>query len=493
MMFTDTILDALRKVALVAALCVFVPLSANAKTLYVDGASGNDSTTWANNSASSPWRTIGRAAWGSTSRTSPNPNEAARAGDTVIVRAGTYAGQATGQRYEPTYNVVNQGTAGNPIVFQAEGLVQLTHTGTLGGPAIGVYNRDYVTWRGFTVDEATARAQGDSGPAVIWYSNGSSIEDCDIDGNGNPGWNDNHTGIRIVESTNVVVRNNRVTSLQTSEIQNAANGSAIQVYYSGAVLIEHNELLDSGSGIFLKAPYGPNLSWYTIRYNLIRDMDDSGIAIHRSPNTASAPILIYQNIVINTNSSPLKIWSFDPSGGSTEPMNAKFVNNTVYNGTEGVRVSGNLVPNAGHVFWNNVIWGGQNYAVNFGGDASHFVKSRIDFEHNLYWSFGNFALVYTNGHTLSTWKSQLGQDNASPAGINQNPMFVNAAGNDFRLQSGSPARTLGVDRLDLNNNGSTTDIIPAGAYITGNEVIGRTSGGSNPTAPMAPTGLRIVP
>jgi hypothetical protein len=466
--------------------------AAEAKVLYVDAATGNDSTTYAANGSSAPWRSIGRAAWGSTSRTSPNSNEAARAGDTVIVRAGTYSASASGERYEPTYNPANNGTAGNLIVFQAEGHVQLTHSGSLGGPAIGAFDRNYITWRGFTIDEATARAQGDSGPAVIWYSTGSSIEDCDIDGNGDPGWGDNHTGIRVVESRNAIVRNNRVSNYRTSVV-NEANGAAIQVYFSGGVLIEHNELLDSGSGVFLKAPFGPNLDWFTIRYNLIRNMDDSGIAIHRSPNTAAAPILIYQNIVINTNSSALKIWAFDPSGGDTEPMHAKFVNNTVYNAGEGLLVSNNLNANAGHVFWNNVVWGGSYYAVNFAGAASTFVKSRLDLEHNLYWGFSNFAIVYTSGHSLATWKSTYGQDNASPASINQNPMFVNAAGNDFRLQSGSPARTLGVDRLNLNNNSSTTDIIPAGAYITGNEVIGRTSGGSNPTAPTAPTGLRIVP
>jgi len=167
----------------------------------------------------------------------------------------------------------------------------------------------------------------------------------------------------------------------------------------------------------------------------------------------------------------------------------------VYNAGEGLLISNNLNANAGHVFWNNVVWGGRNHAVNFGGAASTFVKNRLDLEHNLYWGFTNFAIVYQSGHSFTTWKSTHGQDNASPASINQNPLFVNAAGEDFRLQSGSPARSLAVDRLDLNNNGSTTDTISAGAYVTGNEVIGRTTGGGggSPTAPVAPTGLRIIP
>ena len=43
---------------------------------------------------------------------------------------------------------------------------------------------------------------------------------------------------------------------------------------------------------------------------------------------------------------------------------------------------------------------------------------------------------------------------------------------DFHLQSGSPVELLGMDYYDLDNDGQTNDRIPAGAYITGNEIIG---------------------
>ncbi len=66
------------------------PLTAEAKTLYVNGATGNDSTTYASNDANNPWQTIARAAWGSTNYLSPNPGQAAQEGDTVLIAAGTY-------------------------------------------------------------------------------------------------------------------------------------------------------------------------------------------------------------------------------------------------------------------------------------------------------------------------------------------------------------------------------------------------------------------
>ena len=44
---------------------------------------------------------------------------------------------------------------------------------------------------------------------------------------------------------------------------------------------------------------------------------------------------------------------------------------------------------------------------------------------------------------------------------------------DFKLRSNSPLINAGLDVLDLNKNGSTSDRITIGAYITGNEIIGR--------------------
>jgi hypothetical protein len=87
---------------------------------------------------------------------------------------------------------------------------------------------------------------------------------------------------------------------------------------------------------------------------------------------------------------------------------------------------------------------------------------------------------------LATWKATYGQDSSSPAAITNNPLFVSYATNNFKLQAGSPALILGIDILDLDRDGATNDTIPAGAYITGNEIIGRT------VALEAPA-LRIVP
>ena len=107
-------------------LAVTFPLGTEAATLYVNGTTGNDATPYVTNSEANPWRTIGRAAWGSTNPNVPNAAEAAQTGDTVLVAAGTYSTAGTDSRFGVAYNPANSGTSGSPITFQAQGLVVLT-------------------------------------------------------------------------------------------------------------------------------------------------------------------------------------------------------------------------------------------------------------------------------------------------------------------------------------------------------------------------------
>jgi hypothetical protein len=261
---------------------------------------------------------------------------------------------------------------------------------------------------------------------------------------------------------------------------NASNGAAIQFYTTGNVLVENNEISDSGSGIFLKATLAQT-GQYDIRNNLIRNTG-MGIAVHRSPNSASAPVRIYQNIITGANHGVV-IWMFDASTG---PRNVKVVNNTIYGGQVGLFMNGEVISGAGHIFWNNVVANTSQYAINWAAAVAAMTPDRLDVEHNVYSGFGRFAIVWDADHSFSSWQTSFNQDAASPASVSANPLFSNASTGDFRLQASSPARTKGVDILDLNGNGSTTDIIPAGAYVRGNEVIGRLATATIP-APNAPS------
>lgn len=449
-------------------------LASGGRTLHVSGATGDDATSYAANSASRPWKSIGRAAWGSTDRERRNGAEAARAGDTVIVAAGTYAAAGNNSRNEVVYFTENSGESGRPITFKANGSVKLTLS-TGKGAVLGAYRRNYITWDGFSIHEAEAPSVPDTGSVVVWDCDGCVIENLDVNGNGNDNARqDNHTGIRIESSRNVIVRNNRVQNVYTGH--NTNNGACIMVYASGNVTFEYNELSNCGSGIFLKGGPARHVGYFTVRYNLIHDIGEtrgdpqgSGIILHAgAPSTPEAPARVYQNVIRNAAEAGIKIWMFDGRDPLNNPMNGQVMNNTIDTAHYGLFVRGDSLPQAGHMFYNNVIVNTRE-AMAFEGTRVGLEASRFDSDFNLFHRAGDMA-ADGGTHGLPAWRKRFGHD---PASRTDDPRFVDGGGGNYRLQAGSPARNLGIDRLDLDGDGSRKNRINAGAYITGDEVIGR--------------------
>lgn len=483
-------------------LCAFVvatPLTVDAKPLYVNSTTGSDATTYSANGPSTPWATIGRAAWGSTNRPSPDASQAAQAGDTVFVQAGTYTTTGTGTRFTPAYNPINNGTATNPIIFEAQGAVVL-RLSSLTGPVIGAYQRNYITWRGFTINEANAFSHMDTGPVVLWHTVGSRIENSTITGRGasfQPP--DNHPGIRLEFATGVTVRNNTISGFHVLPGHlggvNTSNGAGIQVYFSDGFVLENNEVFDCGSGIFLKGLFADQATngfdWaptadMIVRYNNVHDVA-SGIIAHVAPATIADPIWIYQNIVRNVSNIGIRIWPFPQT--TRQVRHVRVINNTVYAaGVTGMSVEFDLIANAGIIFWNNIV---KNSNVGIGyANQSNLTTDRFNSEHNVV--HGNSTNLQAGGATFSlgSWQATFNQDVSAPPSVTSDPLFVNAATGDFRLQAGSSALNRGVDMLDLDDDGNTVDLIPAGAYVTGTEIIGLFTPG---TIPARVLGLRVTP
>lgn len=468
----------IKKILFFILFFAFISSLAEAKTLYVDQAIGNDSVTYEANSSSNPWRTIGRAAWGSTNRAAPNQSQAAQAGDIVIVKPGTYnAAAASGERYIPAYNPANSGTAGNPIIFRAEGTVYLQSTNG-NGPVMGSFGRHYIIWDGFYVDEEYVNTVSDTGPTGIWWANNCQIINCTIKGYAR--WSaDNHNAIRIEGTRNAIVRNNRIYNVYWTSGSHS-NCAAIMTYFSEDLLIEHNEIYNSICGIFLKgAGQDPQNRRQTVRYNLIHNVS-IGMRIHRVWDSN-----IYQNVIRNISGDAIQFIGFpDPS-----PRNIKIVNNTIYGAGLGMYLAFGA-DQTGNFVHNNIISNMSGHVINANevSLANISNKGLMQFEHNVYFAFNRHSIIGSTNYTFSSWQTATGQDMVSPASLNTDPLFVNPTVGDFRLQPNSPARNLGRDILNLTGGG-TSATIPAGAYITGNEVIGRNVSTSN--APAPPTGLGI--
>lgn len=474
-----------------ATLCVCATGGDDSRSKATVAASFNGTT----NTCSSPWATIGRAAWGSTNRAAPDTAEAADAGDTVYVCAGAYTTTGTNSRFTPAFNPANSGSSGSPITFEAASGVTVSYTSG-GGPVIGAYQRDYITWRGWNLDEATTAAVSDTGLVVLWESDNSIIEYCTLDGNGNPnfGAGELHNAVRINAGSGHIVRHNYIHDVLSDA---GANGSTILIDQSAGGTIEHNELYSSDGGIFIKRNYTNEGAW-TFRFNYIHDTDYGIRADQLTDTTPQYNTLIYQNLLETV------VYPFSTNHYvSAETYDLKIVNNTVvgdgacvvvFDGTE-------LTASADHLFWNNIV-SGCPLGFRTTQDDSAWTSAVFDAQHNTYHSVTN-AFTYSyelGGQTTINWATwvALPQDDESPASLtSSDPLFANTAASDYRLctsagvphascSGASPAISLGVDILDLDGDSSTVDNVNAGAYITGNETIGAGAG-----TVSAPVRLRI--
>jgi hypothetical protein len=449
---------------------------ADAKTLYVNGTTGNDATSYENNSAGSPWRSIGRAAWGSTSYTSPNAGQAAKPGDVVEIAGGIYweTGDPNGGRHSVSLNPANNGTAGSPIIFRGVGKVYVRMQRGYRGGMIGCAGRNYIIWDNFQIDDYYGGSTSDTGPVV--FSNNASrcqLINSTVTGhpgsyyNGYPTYTDNYRGISLEPATFITIRNNVISGFRGGQ-----NEAGVMMYDSNDNLVENNLFYDNGLAVFVKGAHaGFTQARNVIRRNVIRN-NVSGI---RGLDFDDG--LVYQNIIYSNSGNGLWI-------GFGTARRSLWANNTLFNngrsivaqGTElvGVRVLGNIVASSPYALYN---WTNDTPA-----------QQDVIYDRNVYYNNGQHWYAESGRRiSFSEWQATYRMD---VNGLATNPMFVNSNGGDFHLQSGSPARSVAVDVLDLNRNGSTTDLIPAGAYVTGNEVIGPLDG-TPPPAPSPPSSVVV--
>ncbi|MBW2528287.1 MAG: right-handed parallel beta-helix repeat-containing protein, partial [Deltaproteobacteria bacterium] len=452
------------------ALMTLLPAVASAADLSVSASSGDDSATYAEVSAgTASWQTIGRAAWGSTDRSSPNTAEAAQPGDTVIVEAGTYAAASTsGERYIPAWNPANGASSSSEadrITFRADGDVYLQGTGGEGGPIIGAYQRNYITWDGFIIDEQYVDSRPDTGPVVLWDNEYGELLNLTIIGDPDPlvnytSW-DNHNGIRLEAARYGTIRGCTIRGFNHGGTgEPTRNAAGIMMYVSPHTTIEHNEITGNCTGIYVKGSADPDQEALVVRYNLIWGNTQRGMEIL---GVEGQPNAIYQN-VFRDNPTGIQIIGMD----GPVPQNVDIVNNT-FDDNDQALMWGATVSQfaAGMRYYNNVITSSDTAYAHEDGDTSE-----TDSEHNCFFDNAELAQIAYQTTTFSEWTSQTGEDLEAPASVVQDPLYVDGPGDDFRLQSGSPCEALGVDILDLDGDSATDDNVPAGAYITGNETIG---------------------
>jgi hypothetical protein len=387
------------------------------------------------------------------------------AGTVIGALPGNYSTASTSSAFDPAWQISSNGTSSAPIRVVAKySAVHMTdpttdttasrlrHTGTTLGTAgvmVGGLAKEYQQWWGFLADENYGVAP--EGAAVAhWYSStGCAFRRMRIIAVGtNPGYSsDNHSGIGLRESENILIQDNRISGFNHGSQQ---NNSGIVRYDSTSLTIRNNEVFDCGIGIFLKdnPPSSPGGQDEAVYFNLVHDCT-IGIEVACANNASPDYTSVYQNIVLECD------------GGIA-----------VSNDTERVRVYNNtVVLSAGDGDNGCVImnWAGttiqcrDNIFVQRGGDTLNNQRYRtaapVPCNYNRYYSTGTAWYRYdgNNRDNLADWQTLISGEANSSAG---NPLFVDLTGNDFHLGSSSPCLTM------------SSVAGPVGAYIAGTETIG---------------------
>jgi parallel beta-helix repeat protein len=390
---------------------------------------------------------------------------AANNGDTVLVAPGTY--------------IENINFGGKTITVTSSGGPSATIIDGNANGSVVTFNTGETTdsiLSGFTIRNGL-RA-GLWGAGILVVSASPTITGNVITGN--------HAAVGIgitVNGGSPIIRNNTITANdQTGAGDGGQGGGGILVWGNSSTIaapqivgntITQNSVATGGGGGGISIIYS---SSPLIQGNLIQGNTayngGGGISV-QSNNSAT----IVQNIIVNNSvlggGSGGGLWIF--LSGSTETfINNTIAGNTAFDNTSGIYVTG-LGQEA--TFTNNIIVAanGQNAVT---CNATYSAVSPI-FSHNDAFSISG-----------PPW-SGICDSTTNPGNISSDPLFVNAAGGDFHLQSNSPDIDAGdnsasnLPKVDydgntrvLDGNNDCVSTVDMGVY----ELVLKVSAGISPSS-----------
>jgi len=363
-------------------------------------------------------------------------------GDHVNLRGGTYTTTNTGDGYYPAFCPGASGTGisrDKRIHIQNYNGETVTLAASGNGPVFGTYNNDYVWWEGITTTQAQEKN------AIIYGGQYNRIRNCDV-GGATVATTDNADGIRLENTKHAIVEYNKVHG--SSNSVNNHNACGIKVYGSQDCIIKYNDIYNNGSGIDLKAQgTGQPVTGCKVWRNHIHDLIGDAVAFVST--TTSHDNEWYENLVDGVTQG---MWMFVYDVNS--PLNNFPVyNNTFVNTTNLMKYgqSGDAYNGAyGIKFYDNIC------AYNTGYEMLTFVNPFppeiiTTWDYNLYYrSSGAFTVRFAStDYNWTQWKGYAGQVWDVHSAQATAPLFVNYAGKDYQLQTGSPAKNAGRYGDDL--------------------------------------------
>ncbi|MGN7455414.1 DUF1565 domain-containing protein [Paenibacillus pasadenensis] len=456
-------------VLLIASLPVFNPPVHAAGNVYYVAENGNDSNT---GSQSSPFKTIKKAA------------DKVKAGDTVLVKPGTYM--------ERSIIPSSSGTEDNMIVFRpvTKGTVTIRHPETqfvddssnanLTTSVFDLSGRNYIQIEGFSFKNyAYAKA------SVKINGTGNVVINNRFEGLGNNRVNNgNSTAVVYVEGSHNVIRNNYFNDIYGDGVSTKANANNNLVTDNSYLNFKGKPRGWAPTGSFSSAMGGedPKETYPALNnifsFNYSKDIKKqiwfdrgaSGNIILRNEaysgellffnESRSSDNLVQENVASGMTSSGFETAQYDT--GST--FDTRWINNVVYNSKAGFKIDKSFRDE----LRNNISYNNTESNLSFTLTASGDQPREIDMkasQNNVGGYRGGGPHVFLN----NMWSSDKGNNAATPilykndrisvgmfraavselGGVDGNPLFTDPAAGNFTLKDGSPAIGASDTGLDI--------------------------------------------
>jgi len=401
-----------------------------ASTYYVspggdDGAAGT---------TDAPWRTLQRAA-----------NQVV-AGDTVIVRAGTYTGFVLG------WDFPQNGTPDNPITFHAEPGVVINARNNRTPDGINLEGTSYIVIEGFAVsgiDRAGIRSV---------QNNHVIIRNNQADQNGR--W-----GIFTGFSDDLLIENNVASRSRLEHGIYVSNTTARPVVRGNLVWGNHaaaihmnGDLSLGGIGLITDAVVERNIAY------------DNGLGGGSAINCDGVQnSRIVNNLLYGNHASGISLYRIDAAEGSRRNFIA---HNTIVQATDGRWALNIKDASTGNVVYNNILY----IHHPFRGSIDILTDSLPGFVSDYNIVMQRFSL--DDGGSvidLAAWRQATGQDLNSLVAT-PDVLFGDEGGGDFHLLASAPAVDAGLTLAEVTEDiegtprptGLASDI---GAYEFANSVV----------------------
>ena len=373
-------------------------------TLYV-ATNGNDSSA---GTSSSPWQTLQKAV------------NSAKAGDVIIVKAGTYNQGAN------MFGLTG-GTQSNPITIEADpnatpGSVIVTHCATTGTNAdAAAFNVESTgTWviEGFTINSDGSMQKSGIRVATANYC---QILDNTV--------NRAFTGIFVSGATSTLIQGN------LCENSTDQHGIYISLNTNGTIVRGNTLTGNNWDGLHMNCLNGSPNQNAIVEDNVIYGNNLAGMDLEGISNAT-----IRNNIIYGNTKHGITIHSQDQTN-TPATMNNTFVNNTIVNnGMFGIQMQSADTQET--IFNNIILCSNTTYgSIGVSGNPSGLVSDYNIVSDNFSTTLG------TSQMTFASWKSSTGNDAHSIIGS----MSVFTSSSNFHLKSGSIAIDAGAASVNGKN------------------------------------------